>query len=205
MSTRGFGTVVMRGAKTTPRETKDRNAAKGLPAMPRKTFEKAKDGTQRGRPTALTPKVWDFIMEQIALGVPETLIGPMIPKSYGGPLGRPIVGEWRKQGEEDIKASKASVFAEFANALIVADEMAEDSHIGYILKAQVQHWQAAKYLREQRIRRRLGLAPIDLPATPPTPPDLPTLPGAPGAALSEAEREAALRDVRRVLEAKGQR
>ncbi len=134
--------------KTSFKGTAGLNAAR-LPTL----SQEFKDATpsrvrDRGQPTALTQAVFDFVIERIAEGTPESMIGPALSP----PRHRGIVGEWYKMGERDEKKKKKSIFSEFSRALREAQVLQEDYNLGIIHKAKERDWRAAAWDLEHKPR-----------------------------------------------------
>lgn len=169
----------------TKKPTRSKASPSELPKAPQHhpRSKPAKDGSARGRPTDLTPAVWGFVMEMVAKGVPESVIGPAIPDTvHHRPLARGVIGAWRSQGLADKADGRASIFADFSDALREASRWRKDSFYGNIVAAQGKDWRAAFALLRMEERRELGLPltfdPSDIVPPPPPAGGLPSAPDA---------------------------
>lgn len=103
-----------------------------------------------GRPTRLTPRVQQAIVDAVAAG--NFL---EVAFRFGG-ISRKTGFEWLKRGADDDALGQESIWTEFRDAVLAAESRAEIMALGFVRQAMVGDWKAAAWYLERKHRERWG-------------------------------------------------
>lgn len=104
----------------------------------------------RGRPSKLTAKVRNHLVEAIEAGnYVETAV-----RACG--IGTSTYYRWMETGEADLAHDKDSIYRELWEAVKKAEATAEEKALKQIRSAAPEHWQAAAWYLERKFPNRWG-------------------------------------------------
>lgn len=99
-----------------------------------------------GRPTKLTKKNQEMLCSYIQKGHTFDRACRLCKISVTS------FCEWKARGLEDIKKGVTSIYSEFAEAVLYANELAIDFHLENVNRQSVQDWKASKFFLENKCR-----------------------------------------------------